>query len=202
MDSGGGNNDDSGDDQGDTGWWSGWDGLDDFNDYVGDIIGSTLDILIQPLNLIGDGLEAIASGLGGQLSNIFNTLSDGFNNLVDSLKYINPTHEQFILKVAFVPDSEYFQQKNALLYDAISDKFSFVNNIGDSLVAIFDAVEANEWEGIKANIPIINKELVVVSPVFVNEFAPKMRAWFGGFFVILLFAYLVREGSKMLGRGK
>ncbi|MFT8323694.1 MAG: hypothetical protein ABF649_22930, partial [Bacillus sp. (in: firmicutes)] len=97
---------------------------------------------------------------------------------------------------------DYFENKLTDLKYSIEGRFAFFYQLKDAFGAVTNAISSPKWDGIKATVPFINKELTVVSPDFVNAAAPKIKAFIGGFIVLFLFGYIFRRASVLLGVGK
>jgi hypothetical protein len=133
------------------------------------------------------------------LANWSNTI---FNRIGTVANYLNPVHKDFFLWVALIPSEGYFEAKTQLLYDTLDGRFAFIGQINDAMKEVTKAISSGKWPGVKATIPIIEREMVIVDPIFVNSASAKLKAWIGGLIVMILFGYLVRKGSKLLGEGR
>lgn len=123
-------------------WWDGiWEDIDDFWTDIGgaisDAIDSALGFLVNPLQAIGTGLRNMGQGISGAIDSLaefftggltalknallspINYIKDKFTTLID---YLTPSSENFILKLAFVPDEDFFSDKFESLKGQFSDK--------------------------------------------------------------------------------
>jgi Flp pilus assembly pilin Flp len=70
---------------GDTGtstdWWSSWTGLDDFGNYVGGLIGSTIEVLVSPLNALGNAFSSGLNAVGNALDSVGSSIGGWFSDL-------------------------------------------------------------------------------------------------------------------------
>lgn len=80
----------------------------------------------------------------GILANPINELREGFNSFVNTIgeiiNFLNPWHEKFFLKVAFIPSEGYFEEYVADIKTIFDTKFIFISDVRDFLGNIFGAV--------------------------------------------------------------
>lgn len=80
----------------------------------------------------------------GILADPIESLGQGFNNFVSTLgeiiNYINPWHENFFLRVAFIPSEGYLESYVNEIREIFDDKFTFISEIRDFLGSLFGAV--------------------------------------------------------------
>ena len=80
----------------------------------------------------------------GVLADPINALGEGFNSFVTAIgeviNYLNPWHENFFLKVAFIPSEGFFESYVTDIKEMFDGKFTFISEIRDFLGNLFDAV--------------------------------------------------------------
>lgn len=80
----------------------------------------------------------------GVLAEPINKIGEGFNNFVNTIceiiNYLNPWHENFFLKVAFIPSDGYLEAFVSDIKTVFDDKFAFISDIKDFLNNIFGVV--------------------------------------------------------------
>ena len=87
-------------------------------------------------NLIEEGLGVLANPIIG--------LTEGFNSFVTAIgeviNYLNPWHENFFLKVAFIPSEGFFESYVTDIKEMFDGKITFISEIRDFLGNLFGAV--------------------------------------------------------------
>lgn len=87
-------------------------------------------------NLITERLGVLADPIIG--------LTEGFNSFVnvigEVINYMNPWHENFFLKVAFIPSEGYLEAYVTDIKEMFDGKFTFISEIRDFLGNLFGAV--------------------------------------------------------------
>lgn len=76
-----------------------------------------------------------------------NKVSDLKDDVLNILNYLNPFHENFFLKLAFVPRDGYFESKYQQIQSNINSKLSFFDNIksvNDSIEQAFQSGSSGE----------------------------------------------------------
>lgn len=75
--------------------------------------------------------------------NIINLFNQIFEKLREIINYLNPLHEKFFLKLAFIPSEGYFEDFINDIKTVINNKFSFISEIENFLNTIFNVVIDN-----------------------------------------------------------
>lgn len=120
---------------------------------------------------------------------------------------MNPTSDNFILKVAFIPEEGYFQSKIDELNTKAQDSVGLFSQLKDTFSAIVEAVtDENEWEGIKVDMSSYGVggigEVTVVDPSFVNYASNKVKFWISGLIWFMLLMWLIKRLAGFWGRGE
>lgn len=166
-------------------------------------LGSDIGAFFSTLfSNIADFSKSVGTWFGDLFKKLGSWFLDVINIIGDVLAYINPFSDKFLLKIAFIPKDGFIDKKVGDLKDTVEDRFAFINQINDAFKSVTSAIESHQWQGIKATVPIINKEVTVISPTFVNFAANKLKAWIGGLIVVILLGYLFKRGSRIIGAGK
>lgn len=80
----------------------------------------------------------------GILAQPINELGEGFNSFVnvigEIINYVNPWHEEFFLRVAFIPSEGFLETYVTDIKEIFDGKFTFISEIRDFLGNIFGAV--------------------------------------------------------------
>lgn len=116
------------------------------------------------------------------------------------LDFLNPTSDDFILKVAFVPSETYMINWKNEIMNTYQLKFQFIDQFRNTWNSITNTVEKDYWEGITYNNPIIG-EVVIVNPIVVNTYADKIKFWIGGCIVLLTIVMTIRRIGGIAGGG-
>lgn len=119
-------------------------------------------------------------------------------NLGSIINVLNPLHDDFFLKQAFVPSETYMQGFYADIKERASGKFPFVQQLHDTWASIQNIQEVSEWEGIKYNNPLVG-EVVILSPIAVNSWGYKLKYWIGGAIVLLTLIMTFRRIGGIIG---
>lgn len=165
-------------------------------------LGDLFDGLGKWFGSVFDWLGNILDSLGEWFADLFKGIADIFKSIGEMLDYINPFSKKFFLYLAIVPDEGYFQKTSDNLKAVASERFNFFYQAKDAFGAVREAVTSPEWQGFKAKIPLINKEVTVISPVFVVASAGKMKAWIGGIIVLVMSIYVFRRTATVIGAGR
>lgn len=86
-----------------------------------------MESLAIPFQLIADALNNIKTYLGGIVDNFRVSVEDKLH----LLNYINPFHENFFLRIALVPNENYFSNKWSQLHDLFNNKFPLASQLFD-----------------------------------------------------------------------
>lgn len=156
--------------------------------------------------LIGSIIDAITGGIGNIISFLTDKLSDLYSSLVSIVDYLNPMSENFILKIAFIPDEGYFQGKIEELSLKAEDSVGLFSQLRDTFSAIVDAVnDQDEWDGIRVQMSSYGVggigDVTIVDPTFVNYASYKVKYWISGLIWFMLMLWLIRRVAGFWGRG-
>ena len=209
----------------DSSWWDGlWEDIDDFWTDIGgaisDAIDSALGFLVSPLQAIGTGLRNMGQGISGAIDSLaefftggltalknallspINYIKDKFTTLID---YLTPSSENFILKLAFVPDDDYFSDRFEII------KTNFVNKIG------VDGTEINQLGEVTSQSltglsdfkgTVYGQEVEFLNFDWFTSYLPRIQNLARGFmFPLLLFynlnqIYFLVRGVNLYGTGR
>lgn len=145
---------------------------------------------------VKNAITSIGDYVANGFSNVMSKIQTGFT---DVLKYLNPLSEQFFLKLAFIPSEGFVESKVNDLRLNVSSHFSFVDQIRDTVNSVVNgSYNAETWLGIKYSNPMIG-EVVIVSPIAVNEWGYKIRYWIAGFLYFLTLVCTVKRLAEVLG---
>lgn len=108
-----------------------WNDLEDFFGWF-DPAGWLVDIG----DIVEEGLGVLARPIG--------ELSEGFNSFVNTIgeiiNYINPWHDDFFLRPAFIPSEGYIESYVTDIKVMFDGKFTFISELRDFLGNLFGAV--------------------------------------------------------------
>jgi hypothetical protein len=110
-----------------------------------------LGVLAGPIEALGEGFNNFIEGVGDFFENLIDSLetwfedigqwfNDLFGALGEILNLLNPWHEDFIMKVAFIPSEGYFEDFASDLKTNFDGKFTFISDLRDFLGNLFGAV--------------------------------------------------------------
>lgn len=151
---------------------------------------------------IGGFFSDLGESIGGWFKDVFKWFGDLFDSMGEMLSYINPFSDKFFLKIAFVPADGFMMDRLEGSKQVLNERFFFLEQISDSMDAVLTRISEPTWQGFKAEIPLINKEVTVISPVMVNEASGKIKAWVSGIIIVVMIMYLIKSGGKVIGAGK
>lgn len=192
----------------DVGTWFG-DLADDLGEWFGDI-GTWL---VELGGTIGGFFADIGKDIGGWFGSVFEWFGDIFDGLGgwfgdlfedigEVISYINPFSKNFLLYIAFVPDDGFMSGRLADTRHVLNDRFFFLTQMSDAMDSVLTRISEPTWKGFKAEIPLIKKEVTVISPVMVNEASGKIKAWVSGIIIVIMVLYLIKQGGRVIGAGK
>lgn len=183
-------------------WTAISDGFSNLSGWLADL-GSDIGGWLSDLgSALSKSIKDMWDGLTKNLIDLWDSIKDIFNSLKEMLSYINPFSDKFILKVAFIPEDGYFDEKVKDLKADVMARFAFFNQIDDALDSVTQAISTQQFKGWEVKIPYTGKTLNIIDTQFINAFAPKMRYFTGGFFVIITLIYLTKRGGRVIGAGK
>ena len=106
---------------------------------------------------ITERLENVKNSIIGGLVGPFEWIGDAISGLAEGIgrlfQYLNPFSEYFILKVAFVPDSEYIQNFGNEIKELFFEKFEGIPLILESLENLKNYNSSDEIPSFKVNLP-------------------------------------------------
>lgn len=151
-------------------------------------------------------IDAITGGISNIISFLTDKLSQVYNAILSLINYLNPYSDNFILKVAFIPEEGYFQRKIDELSNKANDSVGLFSQLKDTFNAIVEAVtDEDEWQGIKVNMSSYGVgeigEVTIVDPSFVNYSSNKIKFWISGLIWFMLLLWLIRRITEFWGRG-
>lgn len=119
---------------------------------------------------------------------------------------MNPFSDNFILKIAFIPEEGYFQQKIEELNVKAQDSIGLFGQLKDTFSAIVAAItDQDEWEGVKVEMSSYGiggiGEVTIVDPSFVNYASNKIKFWISGIIWFTLLLWLIARIAEFWGRG-
>jgi hypothetical protein len=197
-------------------------------------LGEAINVLVSPLialgHAIGNGFDSFMEwsrafdekyrgNFSLLISDIFNLnkevktgnesssnwLSTTFNRLGTIVNFLDPTHEKFFLRVAFVPDKEFMNDYTTNFEGLVKSKLAVFGQLSDTFEASFVAMQSKvtNWEGIKIDLKKWGAgEVEIVSGTAMAYYGEKMRFWIGGLMYFLTGAWLIRKLSGVLGEGR
>lgn len=138
---------------------------------------------------------------------VTNKVSEIYNGIVSLIDYLNPFSENFILKVAFIPEEGYFQRKIDELRIKAEESVGLLGQLKDTFNAVAEAVtDEDEWEGVKVDMFSYGVgavgEVTIVDPSFINYAGPKIKFWISGLIWFMLLLWLIRRIAGFWGRGE
>lgn len=183
-------------------WWdSAFSSIDEFWDSIGSFvntaIGQAISILVSPLEHIGNALNSLAEGFRDSINSVIEEVKNIFNKIGLIVDYLNPLHENFFLKIAFVPDPAYFTTKFNSIYNTINSKFPVLAQMIDTVNSLYYFTDS-EWRGIKIQVPFTNKEAYIISPDYINVYANKFKFWVSGIMYFFTSLFLIKQARTVL----
>lgn len=107
-----------------------------------------LGLLAEPINALADGFNNLVSGIGEFFSDLFDTLGE-------ILSYLNPFHENFFLKLAFIPSEGFIPEK----FDELKVEFDNRLPIIGTFTEIFESITQAQSKSIRSTAPTFTMEL-------------------------------------------
>lgn len=157
--------------------------------------------------LFGDLAEVIAGGFSGIVSFLTDKFGQIHGSLVSLIDYFNPSSDSFILKIAFIPEEGYFENKINELKDKAQDSVGLFSQLEDTFNSVAQAVtDDDHWEGVKVDLSCYGVgnigEVMVIDPTFINFSSDKIKFWISGLIWFTLLLWLVRRVAGFWGRGE
>ena len=116
--------------------------------------------------------------------------------------YVNPFHEKFLLKIAFIPSDEFLETRLLSFEETIMDRLPVIGEIRDMLdsMSASDYIDST-WAGV--NIDFQGRyglsEVQIISPVFINHVAPKIKFWLSGIMIFCCAMWSLNRFTRFLG---
>lgn len=156
--------------------------------------------------IIGSIIDAITGGFSNIVGFLTDKLGQIYSAIVSLVDYLNPFSDNFILKIAFVPEEGYFQRKIEELNYKAQDSIGLFGQLKDTFSAIVDAItDQDEWEGVKVEMSSYGVggigEVTIVDPSFVNYSSNKIKFWISGVIWFTLLLWLIARIAEFWGRG-
>jgi hypothetical protein len=106
--------------------------------------------------------------------------------------------DNFLIKIAFIPSSNFMDSFTNDIKIAADSKFSFMSQFKDTWNSVKDIQDVTTWEGISYNNPIIG-EVIILSPIAINAWGPKIKYWIGGFMILMTVVLTFRRIGGVIG---
>lgn len=178
------------------------DGFENLSKWLSDLGSDIGDWLADLGTKFAKSIKDMWDGLAKNLTDLWDSIKDIFETLMDIFDFINPFSDKFFLKIAFIPEEGYFSEKTSDLKADLESRFAFMGQIKDAFGAVTQAVTTQQFKGWQVKVPYTGKTLNIIDTTFINAFAPKLRYFTGGFFVIITLIYLIKRGGRVVGAGK
>lgn len=145
-------------------------GIGDFFTNLIDSLGSWFDDIGQWFADLGNSIGQWFTDLGNGISQWFTNLIDDINGLAESiggwfndlfstlgeiLNYLNPFHENFFLKIAFIPSDGFITGKFDELKDVLDDRLPIIGTFKD----LFTSITEVQSQSINSTSPTFTMEL-------------------------------------------
>lgn len=118
--------------------------------------------------------------------------------LTKIVSYLNPLSENFILKIAFIPEEGFIQDNFQILRQQLNDKLGIGNFVQESIDIMKDMAEQEEWEGFSIIVPITGQEIQVVNPDPINTFSPYFKGFISAFLYLFTGIMLIKKLPTVL----
>ena len=96
----------------------------------------------NPGSWLSDIVDSVQESVG-LLAEPINELREGFSNFIvamgEIINLLNPWHENFFLRIAFIPSEGYFEEFRTDIKAVFDNKFSFISEIGNFLAFILSS---------------------------------------------------------------
>lgn len=151
-------------------------GFNNFVNGIGDFFTNLISSLGNWFEDIGQWFANLGNSIGQWFTDLGNSIGQWFTNLIDDiqgiatsieewfselfgalgeiLNYLNPMHENFFLKIAFIPSEGYFEDFASDIKTSFDGKFTFISDIGNILGSIFGGVFDTDPEPPEFNITL------------------------------------------------
>lgn len=127
------------------------DGFDNFVSGIGDFFTNLVDSLGSWFNDIGQWFANLGNSIGQWFTNLIDDINgiaesiggwfnDLFSTLGEILNYLNPFHENFFLKIAFIPSDGFISNKFDELKEALDDRLPIIG----TLTELFNSMTQNQ----------------------------------------------------------
>lgn len=78
------------------------------------------------------------------------------------------------------------------------NKFGFMTQFKDTWNTVKNIQDVTTWEGLSYNNPIVG-EVIILSPIAINAWGPKIKYWIGGFMILLTVVLTFRRIGGVIG---
>ena len=151
------------------------DGFNNFITGIGDFFTNLIDSLGSWFDDIGQWFANLGTSIGQWFTDLRDSIGQWFTNLVDDinglatsigewfndlfstlgeiLNYLNPFHENFFLKIAFIPSEGFIPNKFDELKDVLDDRLPIIG----TFTGIFDSI--TQVQSIDSTSPTFTMEL-------------------------------------------
>jgi hypothetical protein len=124
--------------------------------------------------------------------------------LVIISNFVNPAHENFLLKIAFIPgDNALYTSKLENLRNNIYGKLPVLQQVNETLNTIQNSpYESGEWAGVKINFQGMYglNTVTIIDPSYINYVAPKVKFWLSGLMVFCTCMWTLNRVSSFWNR--
>ena len=153
------------------------DGFNNFVSGIGDFFGNLIDSLGSWFDDVGQWFSDIGNSIGQWFSDLGNSIGQWFTNLINDinglaesiggwfndlfstlgeiLNYLNPFHENFFLKIAFVPSEGFIPAKFDELKVEFDNRLPIIGTFTDLLTSITEG----QSKRIRSTSPTFTMEL-------------------------------------------
>lgn len=118
--------------------------------------------------------------------------------LTTLVDYLNPLSDNFILKIAFIPEQDYITDNFQSLRQALLDKLGIGNFVQQTIDNMQDMQESSEWQGFEITVPVTGQTIQVVDPMPLNTFAPYFKGFISAFMYLYLGLMLIKKLPSVL----
>jgi hypothetical protein len=141
-------------------------GFNNFITGVGDFFTNLIDSLGNWFEDIGQWFSDIGNSIGQWFNNLIDDINglaesiggwfnDLFSTLGEILNYLNPFHENFFLKIAFIPSDGFITGKFDELKGVLDDRLPIIGTFTD----LFNSITEVQSQSINSTSPTFTMEL-------------------------------------------
>lgn len=91
------------------------------------------------MGILGDRITERLGELKNKVDSIYTTVTNMADTVSNLTNYIKPTSDEFFIKIAFVPDDEFFSDYFTDIYDTFYEEMGFLFEIGNALIDMISA---------------------------------------------------------------